>query len=166
MKFLKAIAIIISLIIAEPVWAQEARVTGFLLFSPWRTDNSFDLFFPAKIDSTKDIRYNLRNAKFNTAVQMSAGNLFWNLLKSTIAPDTIRNESVDTSDADYLKYYIVFPVVAMFNKKTTELFYKNFSNELRSWPVSFYGKKLFIHYNSRPRIYDNTRIIQLPKRGN
>ena len=139
-------------------------MTGYLIYSPWRTHQSFDLFFPATIDSTRDIRYNLQHAKPDTGTQVSNDGSFWDLLESGI-PDTIRNEALDSSIADYLEYCIVFPVVATLNTKMTELFNKDFSNELGSWPVKFYGNELFTLYNRRPGIYMNIRIIKLPKQS-
>jgi len=167
MRLPKTIEIFISLILAVPVLGQKSSaVTGFILFSPWRTHQSFDLFFPAIIDSTKDIKYNLQHAKLDTARQVSQGTSFWDLSKIAVA-DTIRNESLNPSMADYLEYCIVFPVTVTLNSKATELLYKDFPNELKSWPVKFYGKELFKLYNSRPGIYTNIRVIKLPTgRGN
>jgi hypothetical protein len=165
MRLTKTIVFFISLIVTGTVWGQQSStVTGYLLFSPWRTHQSFDLFFPAEIDSTKDLKHNLQYAKFDTAIQVSQGASFWDLSKIAVA-DTIKNEALDASIADYLEYCIVFPVAMTLNSKVTELFYKDFPNEIRLWPVRFYGKELFTLYNSRPRVYINIRVIKLPKQS-
>lgn len=165
MRLTKTIVFFISLIATGTVCGQESStVTGYLLFSPWRTHQSFDLFFSAKIDSTKDLKHNLQYAKFDTARQMSQSGSFWDLQKIAVA-DTLKNEALDTSIADYLEYCIVFPVAMTLNDKATELLYKDLSNELISWPVKFYGKELFTLYNSKPNIYTNIRVIKLPKQS-
>ena len=163
MRFIKIIAFSIFVIITGTVSAQQSStVTGYLLYSPWRTHQSFDLFFPAEIDSTKDLKHNLQHAKLDTAIQFSQSPSFWDL-QIIAKADTIKNEAIDTTIADYLEYCIIFPVTMTFNSKATELLYKNFQTELRSWPVRFYGKELFSFYNSRPRIYGNIRVIKLPR---
>ncbi|MEJ8819140.1 hypothetical protein [Lacibacter sp. H407] len=165
MRLTKTIFALVFFITTETVWGQESStVTGYVLFSPWRTHQSFDLFFSAEIDSTKDLKHNLQHARLDTAGQFSQAALFWDLLKIA-TPDTIKNEALDASIADYLEYCIVFPVVLTIDRKATELLYKHVSNELTSWPVTFYGKELFTLYNSRPRIYTNIRVIKLPKQS-
>jgi len=163
MRFTKIIAFFIFLVITVIVSAQQSRtVTGFLIYSPWRTHNSFDLFFPAKIDTTRDLKHNLLHAKYDTAILFSQSPTFWDLQKIATA-DTIKNEAMDTTTADYLEYCIIYPVSMTFSSKATELLYKSFQNELRPWPVKFYGKELFNLYNSRPRIYGDIKVVKLPK---
>jgi hypothetical protein len=164
MRVIQYVSTILLLFLYGNLYGQNKKVTGYLLISPWRTHNSFDLFFPSKIDAKKDLLTNLKSAKFDTAFQVSLDSNFY---EPTILAkeDTLKNQAVVDTIADYLKYFIVMPVEGFYNFKAQELFTKNMPDEYERLSTILNGNKLFEVYNTKRQYFKRIKLIRLPKHG-
>ena len=139
--------------------AQEEKATrGLLLLSLNRTESSFDLFFPCKIDSTKSLKQNILQAGSGSAFLAITDEEELEMLLPFA--DTLKNEALASKITDELEYIIVIPVEVNLGA-TTPVFVKNQKDFFLDWPVEFFKRKLFESYNVKQKELKNLRAIRV-----
>src|SRR4051812_40462349 len=110
------------------------KLTGFLLMSPWRTHQSFDVFLPCNIDTSISLKENLKGIKKDTAFQTYGGNFAFD---SQIVK--LRNQAFDDSFSTDLKYTLLLPISAEYDTSASKLFKDIETKELYRMPYTFKG---------------------------
>jgi hypothetical protein len=138
---------------------QSNKVSGLLLMSPWRTHQSFDLFLPCMIDTLSSLTENIRLINKDTATQIFGGDFAFN---SEVVK--LRNQSFDSSFADYLQYCLVLPIVADYDTAAERLFNQNIDKiDVSRMPYTFNGKTITEYYRTKDVYLKNIKVLHLRK---
>lgn len=158
---MKALLLCILLFATAGTYAQEKTTTGLLLLSLNRTESSFDLFFPCKIDSTRSLKQNIMKAQEGSSFLAIIDQ---DEIKDLIPfADTLKNEALASKITDELEYIMVIPVEVRFGD-TKPVFAKNDKDFFLDWPVEFYKRTLFESYNAKQKELKKIRVIQIADR--
>jgi hypothetical protein len=155
---MKALLLCILLSATAGTYAQEKTTTGLLLLSLNRTESSFDLFFPCKIDSTRSLKENILKAQPGTSFLAIIDSAEVN--EMIPFADKLRNEALASKITDELEYILVIPVEVSFGN-TKPVFAKNDKDFFLDWPVEFYKQTLFESYNAKQKELKNVRVIRI-----
>ena len=159
---MKALLLCILLSATVGTYAQEKTTTGLLLLSLNRSESSFDLFFPCKIDSTRSLKENILKIQ-------QPGSSFLAIIPqdeiNDLIPfaDTLKNEALASKITDELEYIMVIPVQVNFGE-TKPVFAKNDKDFFLDWPVEFYKQTLFESYNAKQKELKKVRVIRIADR--
>jgi hypothetical protein len=154
---MKALLLSIFLFASGGAIAQEKSTTGLLLLSMNRSESSFDLFFPCKIDSTLSLKENILRAQQGTSfLAITDRDEIDELIPFA---DTLKNEALASKITDELEYILVIPVEVRFGD-TKPVFVKNNKDFFLDWPVEFYNRTLFESYNAKQKELKNIRILR------
>jgi len=135
---------------------RSEKVSGLLLMSPWRTDTSFDLFLPCSFDTSRSLSLNIQSLKKDTSFQVFIYDLaFRNDVKR------LRNESFDSSFADYLQYTLVLPVIAEHDTALERKMISLNDSNIYRMPYTFFGNTITEYYQANVIYLKNIRVLKM-----
>jgi hypothetical protein len=162
MKIFYALIVILGFASCHADGQQSKKISGVLLMSPWRTDESFDVFLPCNIDSSISLQDNLRRIKTDTAYQtFSSGDFAFD--KQVFK---LRNQAFDSSFADYLKYCLVLPITAVYDTAAERLFKNIEKSETLRMTYKFFDKTVSEYYSTKQAYLKNITVIFLSNKKN
>jgi hypothetical protein len=134
----------------------SGKVSGLLLMSPWRTDTSFDLFLPCSIDTVRSLTQNIQFIKKDTSFRILVSDIaFMKEVKR------LRNQSFNSSYAEYLQYTLVLPIVAEHNTALEREMDSLLDSKIYRLPYTFFGNTITEYYQSKVIYLKNIRVLKV-----